>query len=258
MINDKKKTYLFTAAGRDKLQAFVDNTTLFAFDLDGTLAPIVSDPTAVVVPDLVRFGLEQLGKLAPTAVITGRSCNDAQARLGVDVRWLVGNHGAEGLPGHEETGEGLKQLVSGWEQQLAVLMPKELRSNTLLEIKECSISMHYRHAPDRSAAHAALLEIISLLQPVPRRVGGKFVENLIPENAFHKGDALIRLMEHAGCTKAFFLGDDETDEDVFRLNDPRIFSVCVGTDRTTAAVNFLNNQEETALLLSELTELCRV
>lgn len=257
MINDKKKTYLFTAAGRDKLRTLVDNKTLFAFDMDGTLAPIVSDPTAVVVPDLVKSGLEQLGKLAPTAVITGRSCNDARARLGVDVRWLVGNHGAEGLPGHEETGEELKQLVADWQQQLAVLMPKELRSSTLLEIKEYSISLHYRHAPDRSAAHAALLNIINLLQPVPRRVGGKFVENLIPDNAFHKGDALIRLMEHAGCTKAFFLGDDETDEDVFKLNDPRIFSVCVGTDRATAAIYFLNNQEETSLLLSELTVLLK-
>ena len=257
MTDSKKMTYLFSDEGRVKLRTFIDGTTLFAFDLDGTLAPIISDPNAVMVPERVRRGLEQLGTLAPTAVITGRSRKDALERLGVDVRWLVGNHGAEGLPGHEKTGEELKQLVAGWQQQLAVLISPELSSDTLLEIKECSISLHYRHAPDRGAAHAALLDVISQLQPAPRRVGGKFVENLVPDNAFHKGDALLRLMEYAGCAKAFFLGDDETDEDVFRLNDPRIFSVCVGTDRPTAAGYFLNCQKETAQLLNELTVLLK-
>jgi len=49
------------------------------------------------------------------------------------------------------------------------------------------------------------------------------VENLIPRGAPHKGDALLHLLDFSGCGRALFAGDDETDEDVFRLDDPRIF-----------------------------------
>jgi len=35
-------------------------------------------------------------------------------------------------------------------------------------------------------------------------------------------------MNQAGCPKGFFVGDDETDEDVFRLDHESIFTVRVG------------------------------
>ena len=37
-------TYLFSEAGLAALHDFIDPATLFAFDLDGTLAPIIADP----------------------------------------------------------------------------------------------------------------------------------------------------------------------------------------------------------------------
>jgi len=59
-------------------------------------------------------------------------------------------------------------------------------------------------------------------------------------------------LDFSGCGRALFAGDDETDEDLFRLDDPRIFSVCVGLDRPTAARYALEGQQEMALLLREL------
>ncbi|MBV5340068.1 MAG: trehalose-phosphatase, partial [Deltaproteobacteria bacterium] len=91
-------TYLFTAKGRDTLHAFVDPATLYTFDLDGTLAPIVSEPSGIAIPEEVRQCLIQLNRLAPVAVITGRARADALNHLGFTPRFLVGNHGAEGLP----------------------------------------------------------------------------------------------------------------------------------------------------------------
>ena len=49
-------TYLFTPAGRAALSTFVDASTLFAFDLDGTLAPIVPDPAAIIIPEYFFIG----------------------------------------------------------------------------------------------------------------------------------------------------------------------------------------------------------
>jgi hypothetical protein len=52
--------------------------------------------------------------------------------------------------------------------------------------------------------------------------------------------------------QALFMGDDETDEDVFRLADPRILSVCVGTERTTAARYGIGDQQQLVLVVREL------
>jgi len=51
------------------------------------------------------------------------------------------------------------------------------------------------------------------------------------------------------------MGDDETDEDVFRLADPRILSVCIGTERTTATRYTIDDQKNIELLLHEILRL---
>jgi trehalose 6-phosphate phosphatase len=246
---------LLSQEGLKALHSFISRDTLFAFDLDGTLAPIVADPVLIAIPEAVRREMQQLSGLAATAVITGRARSDALQYLGFEPRYLVGNHGAEGLPG--PPGQELEQLaaVEQWEQQLQSLIAPEIKASILLERKGFSLSLHYRHAPDPQAVHAALLAAIDRLVPAPRRVGGKFVENIIPQDAPHKGDALLRLMELAGCPRAFFLGDDETDEDVFRLDSPAIFTVHIGSGVTSCARYCIRDQKETATLLCHLVEM---
>lgn len=39
--------------------------------------------------------------------------------------------------------------------------------------------------------------------------------NLVPPDAPHKGSALGALMQREGMERLIYLGDDETDEDVF-------------------------------------------
>lgn len=244
-------TELLSPAGQQALRAFITPSTLFAFDLDGTLAPIVDDPTAARVPATVSHGLERLSRLATTAIITGRSRSDALPRLGFQPRYLVGNHGNEGLPGSGAQESPQSRLIQQWQHQLQELMASEDWAALYVELKSSSLSLHYRHAPHPEAVHAELLAAIDRLTPVPRRVGGKFVENLLPPEAPHKGEALLQLLEHSGCPNALFVGDDETDEDVFRLNDPRIFSVCVGVERKSSARFHLPDQPAIVQLLDQ-------
>ena len=67
---------------------------LLFLDYDGTLAPIVDDPSAAVphpaVPDLVA----QLADVHPVVVVTGRDLAALSRLLGGRVR-AVGLHGAE-------------------------------------------------------------------------------------------------------------------------------------------------------------------
>lgn len=246
--------YLFSDAGMEALRRFVDRETLFAFDLDGTLAPIVAEPTAIRIPDTLQQDMARLSELAATAVVTGRARSDALRHLAFHPRYLVGNHGVEGLPGMPGLGEELRSRVSAWEEQLDRLLSPEVQRQILLERKGFSLSLHYRHADHHEAVHRAMLAAIDQLTPTPRRVGGKFVENLIPEEAPHKGDALLRLMEDAGCRRALFAGDDVTDEDVFRLASPAIFGVQVGMARQSSAPYGIRNQEEMPRLLELLLD----
>jgi trehalose 6-phosphate phosphatase len=84
-------------------------------------------------------------------------------------------------------------------------------------------------------------------------MGGKQVLNILPPDAPHKGMALERARERFGCDTAIYVGDDETDEDVFQLDQPgRLLAVRVGSARSTAATFQLTNQREVDQLLRAL------
>ena len=52
----------------------------------------------------------------------------------------------------------------------------------------------------------------------------------------NKGDALLRLRTSDGAHTALYVGDDVTDEDVFRLDQPgRLLTVRIGKSLTSAA-----------------------
>ncbi len=244
--------YLFSHAGLRDLRDFIDRSTLFAFDLDGTLAPIVSDPAGIMIPPDVHERLVRLNGTASVAVVTGRARVDAARHLGFAPRFLVGNHGAEGLPGADAAEREFIGLCRGWMTQLGELLPEGEGTGIVMEDKSATLSLHYRNAPDRENAHQRILAAVSRLLPAPRRVSGKLVENLVPAAAPHKGDALRRIMRHLGCARALFVGDDVTDEDVFRLGDEAIFGIRVGNSGGSAARYFIRGQDEMAPLLDEI------
>jgi trehalose 6-phosphate phosphatase len=252
VIMDNGMIYLFGDQGRAALRDFIDRKTLFAFDLDGTLAPIVADPSLIVVSDELRAKLSRLSRLTSVAIVTGRACADARVHLGFNPRFLVGNHGAEGLPGREEEEAGFVRLGSEWEAQLRQLLPDKRSAGIVIENKGATLALHYRNAPDPDMAQNDILNALRQLVPLPRRVSGKYVENLAPKEAPHKGEALSFIMRHLGCRRALFVGDDETDEDVFRLRDESIFGIRVEMSPRSAASYFIRETGEIETLLDEL------
>jgi trehalose 6-phosphate phosphatase len=255
MTGKAAMTYLFSHDGLAALHDFVDPATLFAFDLDGTLAPITADPGEIRVPPAIQAALAELNKRAAMAIITGRSRKDAQRHLGVVPQYLVGNHGAEGLPGWERHEEDFRRLGGEWARQLLRTIPYGENPGIVVENKGMSVSVHYRGARNRPAVRSLVLNAVGHLIPPPRVVGGKYVENLLPEDAPDKGTALLQLMDRAGCAKGFFAGDDLTDEDVFQLAWEKLFTVRVGIGRGSRARYFLRDQGEILVLLSHVNEI---
>lgn len=244
--------YLFGKTALSNLADFIDRATLFAFDLDGTLVPIVSYPAAIGIQDTVRKAFADLNEQASVAVITGRSRSDALMHLGITPRYLIGNHGVEGLPGWASRENDFIRTAQEWQNQLDILLPLEDSAGIEIENKGATLSIHYRHAVNIHAALASILLATEQLLPQPRRISGKFVENLLPEGAPDKGVALCLLMQQEGFTKGFFAGDDETDEHVFRLDHENIFTVRVGKSAGSQATFYLRGQHEVARLLREI------
>jgi len=252
MMPIKPRVYLLSEEGLACLNAFVDSSTLFAFDLDGTLAPIADDPENIEVSAAVKGELACLKDAAAVAIITGRSRSNAQKHLGIVPDYLIGNHGAEGLPGWEDRLENFRLLVGKWDEQLRSMLPDSISPGILIENKGLTLSVHYRMAPNRKTAHAHVLRAIYCLEPKPRRVTGKYVENLLPVASPDKGTALLDLMQRDGCQKGFFAGDDITDEDVFRLNRDNLFTVRIGNRLESRARYFLEDQKEVISLLRQI------
>ena len=76
-----------------------------------------------------------------------------------------------------------------------------------------------------------------------RIIGGKLTVNFLVPDAPHKGLALERERAHFACDTVIYVGDDETDEDVFQLDRPgQLLSIRVGLKRSSAAPYYIRHQ----------------
>lgn len=252
-------TYIFSNAGQQRLDAIIRPGVLCMFDFDGTLSPIATQYQEAHLPSEILEQLLQLSKFAPVGVITGRSIDDICARLRFTPHYVIGNHGLEGVPGWEGRTENYDALCRTWaETILAALQEHAIFDPRIsVENKRYSLSVHYRHASDPASAEKRLSELFHSLRPRPRIMKGKCVFNLLPEGAADKGSALEQLMRATGAPGAIYVGDDVTDEDVFRLQRRDILSVRIEKDSRSTAEFFLNNRLEITQLLDELIKRSR-
>lgn len=244
-------SYLFKSEGLVTLARFVvAPDILFAFDLDGTLAPIVEDYTAAQVSEPFRTTLERLVDIAKVAVITGRSREDALTILGFEPQLLVGNHGGEWPSDNNVQETNSFKTCLKWAENLNRLLRSAM--GVEIEFKRQSISIHYRKATNPEKALFLIDAAIEKLNPQARRIGGKCVVNLLPMESITKGEALMTAMARLGSKRAIYFGDDETDEEVFHLKEVDLFGVHIGNSDQTAATYYLNNQSELLGLLNSM------
>jgi trehalose 6-phosphate phosphatase len=242
--------YLFSHANQDLLEMFAWSNVLLAFDYDGTLAPLVSAPARATMRVSTRHWLGRASRLYPCVVISGRARGDTLGRLrGVEVCRVVGNHGAEPSPGEA----GMRRRVRQWLPLLNSRLSRH--QGVVVEDKGLSVAVHYRQARQRNVARRAILTAARSLEDV-RIMGGKLVVNLLVPDAPHKGLALERERSHFACDTVIYVGDDETDEDVFRLDRPgRLLSIRVGRKRASAAPYYIRDQAQIDRLLEALVAL---
>ena len=242
---------ILARANHEVLQQFAWSKVLLAFDYDGTLSPIVAKPERAIMRQTTRHFLKELAKLYPCMVISGRAQHDVMGRLhGIGVHEIVGNHGAE--PWHD-TNKPAKDKSNHWRLLLGERL-SGLRG-VKIEDKGFSIAIHYRQSRGKRFARSAILDAVSALGEV-RLIGGNQVVNILPHGAPHKGIALERGRALLKCDTAIYVGDDETDEDDFALDQPgQLLTIRVGQRRSSAAEYFIESQRKIDDLLRVLLKL---
>ena len=245
--------YLFSETGMKVLESLTFTKTLYAFDFDGTLAPIVGTPgEAKTSKDMGKI-LHDLSSLVPVAVVSGRSIIDLRSRLGFEANHLIGNHGLEGLSSTKESSDRAHKICASWKLQLQNKWGKlKNDSGIFIEDKLFSLALHYRKSRNKKNARHELFLRIETLNPPPRIILGKSVMNLVPAGAPHKGVALLELMMQCELKTALYIGDDDTDEDVFSLPDAGIITIRVGHKKSSQAQFFVKRQTEVKRIVREL------
>jgi trehalose-phosphatase len=210
---------------------------LVCCDYDGTLAPIVEDPSkAVPLPEAVA-ALRSLATLPQTtaAVVSGRALRDLAtlSRLPSEVH-LVGSHGSEFDVGFVErlTPEAMA-LRDRLDMALNTLTHD--RPGVRLERKPAAVAVHVRTAtPDVADFVMDAVKAGPASWPDIFVTHGKQVIEL-SVIAANKGTAVDALRMQSSASAVMFLGDDVTDENAFReLHGPDV-GIKIGAGDTAAA-----------------------
>lgn len=235
-------------------------------DYDGTLTPIVARPELAMLGAEMRETLAALSRVYPTAVISGRSKEDARKAVDLDGIYYAGNHGLEiegpdGTDLRYETGAEfipeVERVYQALEQRLGNI------EGILIENKTYSLSVHFRNVdPKQLPRIEQTLEEVLADQPRLNRREGKKVFEVRPDIDWDKGKAVMWLLDALGArtenANVVYVGDDVTDEDAFRVlrDSGRGFGIIVLEEpRETAAEYVLRSVDDVRRFLHALVEM---
>lgn len=232
--------------------------TLLLLDYDGTLTPIVPAPEKAKLPSAMKSALRHLSRSpkVTVAILSGRALGEITRLVGLRHLIYAGNHGLEirfkrlqtrvTIPGSS------REAISRIRPRLASLIAGV--PGAYLEDKGISLSLHYRLVQGDQVNHlkAALhREILpSLRSGAICLLSGKRVIEARPSVNWTKGHAALWLVKRLRRRSllSIYIGDDRTDEDVFRLLKGGI-TIRVGIDRKSAAKYYVRGVGEVQSLL---------
>lgn len=227
---------IFSPAGRKAVSKLATSRTLYGFDFDGTLTPYFTDPDAVFTPPDIAVLMKALCRQAKVAVVTGRALESLGPKLKFRPHYQIGNHGVDGLASARGKLGKARAVSEAWLKGIRAAEKRgDYPQGVWMEDKVFSLTFHYRSSRNTTRARRAIDKAVAGLSPRPRIVLGKYVCNLLPPGLPHKGHAMRELMKKSKSRNVFFLGDDVTDEDVFRGAPASWLTVRVGYKANSAA-----------------------
>lgn len=206
---------------------------LILLDYDGTLSPFVKKPEDAVPSSKVIELLKRMNADSKNKVVINSGRNHQ-----ILDKWFKGldlDFAAEHGMFYKENNKWHKNIPEKiiWDEEILNIIQHAIDKTprSFMEQKEASLVWHYRNVDVWLAELRSQQLVNALIGPCSRLnlqivPGNKVVEIKPPE--FTKGSEVLRRMDKQNYDFVLAIGDDTTDEDMFRVLPPDGVSVKVG------------------------------
>ena len=232
---------------------------LLLLDYDGTLVPFAGLPQIAKPTEELMQLLRSLSQDPKTeiALVSGRDKDTLQKWFGSLGLALIAEHGAWIKEKNEEW-KMIKPLTSDWKSQILPIleMYADRLPGSFVEEKEFAIVWHYRRSDPESASVKAkelMDDLVAFTANIDIQIlqGSKVVE--VRCAGVNKGIAALPFISQETFDFILAIGDDWTDEDLFKALPETAYSIRVGLTQSYARFN-LYSYAEVMKLLSGLNE----
>lgn len=258
---EKLKVKLIDEKISDKIAAAYTRATkrCILLDYDGTLAPFTKIPSqAAPAKELIGF-LQQLAadKQNEVVIISGRDAKTLENWLGdLDINF-VAEHGVyiryKGGQWQTQT-----SVSPEWKDKIRPMLQSYVTRcvGSLMEEKENTLTWHYRNTHPGlgfTRSRELLNNLLQLTANTPVQVidGNKVLE--VRLTGVDKGITALKLINQFNPDFAFCIGDDTTDEDMFKALENRAYTIKIGSGSTSADYNILSQSDVLPFLQKVLT-----
>lgn len=238
-------------------------TVLLLLDFDGTLADIAPTPEQARLRPRVLTLLRELARMPRLRVgfVSGRALGDLKKKIPLRKAVFVGSHGLElqTAAGRESAvSPAMRKTIARAKHRVRTRLGREPGAH--LEYKPFSVGVHYRQATPAQTRliRGKMLKLGEEFSPKMLVQSGKRTLELLPALPFSKGTGVKRLLRDSGFKGGYplYLGDDVTDETVFRALGKKGLTIFVGPARNRSAARYqLDSPREVEQFLQKLKEL---
>lgn len=238
LIQDQNKEILQKIVGKRQLTQIKNSydeaaSRLLMLDYDGTLAPFVKNPEDAVPSQQLRDLLRKLTADKRNKVVINSGRNHE-----ILDKWFSGlqlDFAAEHGAFYKENGQWHHNVQEKmeWDDEIIDIIQHTIEKTprSRMEQKNAALVWHYRNVDVWLAELREKQLINALIGPCARLnlqivPGNKIVEIKSPD--FNKGSEVHRRLEQDEYDFILAIGDDTTDEDMFRALPPKGISIKVG------------------------------
>ena len=225
---------------------------LFLLDYDGTLVPLVRKPQLATPTQEIKDVLQKLGELENTKVvlISGRDKEQLDKWFGTLPITLVAEHGCwvkEPKEGWSTRCVKNNELIEKVKKIMDLYIDRLPQS--FIEEKDFTLVFHYRSSdPEMASLRVKELtdELSSLIANTDYSIllGNKVVE--VRPAGINKGTSALAFCQDHDFILA--IGDDITDEDMFRVLPQKAITIKVGITPSFARYHVLSHTKVLSLL----------
>jgi len=224
-------------------------------DYDGTLVPFARNPREAIPDEALLSLLAKLSSNDGTSltIISGRDAGFLEEWFGDMPINLVAEHGAT-VRRVGKTWTNAKAVDQSWKPILKPTLERFVKRcpRSFIEEKNHTLAWHYRNV-DPELGFIRSRELLDSLYHLIRNGqlqvidGNKVIE--IRVAGIDKGFAARRIIERTENDFVLVIGDDKTDEDMFKALTGQAHTIKVGTGHSAAQYSVVHHSEVVSLLM---------